>query len=105
MIYVLIGLIVLLFGGTVLLLALILDSHERQQAKVIAFSEETVNRLAVQLEESRAQVSEMATRIQHPQIMRPDLIEREDIPTPPTYDDEYDLVGRVVEEPEMSTGG
>lgn len=64
--------------------------------KVIDFAENTASRMAVQAEETRVQVSEMATRIAHPEIMRPDIGETDYTPAPPIYQDEYDLVGKVI---------
>lgn len=73
--------------------------------KVIAFAERTNDRMAVQAEETRTQVSEMATRIQHPELMRPDIDTVDDTPVPPVYDDQIELVGKFVSEAEESVNG
>lgn len=72
--------------------------------KVINFAESTASRMAIQAEESRAQVSEMATRIQHPELLRPDIGTTDYTPAPPVYQDEFELVGKILPEPEQNGG-
>lgn len=73
--------------------------------KVINFAENSNERMARQAEETRAQLSEEWTRIQHPELMRPDIGPTDYTPAEPLYKDDYDLVGKVVPGEEEAVNG
>ena len=102
MTYVLLAVIALLVFDRLLSMR----AQDRREQRQGAFDKSTVDVIDAIHARSARQVSEMATRIAHPEILRPDISEEPDVPVPPMYDDEFDLVGKVLpDEPEMNGGG
>ncbi len=79
---------------------LLVRNHRRQDLEQRGFDAHALDTIDSIHSRSSRQVSEMATRIQRPEILRPDITPSGDESPAPVYDDEFHLVGKVIEENE-----
>ncbi len=78
---------------------LLARQHRRQDLEQRGFDAHALDTIDSIHSRSSRQVSEMATRIQRPEIIRPDVAPPNGDESPaPIYNDDFHLVGKVIEE-------
>lgn len=100
------GILALVIVGLLVDRWLLVRAHDRDEERQGSRDGLLITAIDRIHERAQEQVSEMAERIQHPEVFRPDITgdETEEFPEP-VYDDEYDLVGKIIEEEQEDVNG